>query len=299
MTKEIEKSLKISNKILTTDNFLDLIETLKIENQKEERETVPYREDILSANRRVEEIDRELDQLESEPFDKTTYREKYRTLRDQRSELNSKIRINERFISNHTPANSIEITTSNETITLDNYDDVIRTIRNEKVIKIKFSFSLSRSKKLNIKLESEDRCYSFSNYISVSGTDEEWVRSTYDLLKNTIGFWQNQFGFAKYRIPIFILLFCIPVTIFFVRMYVKNSLTELYSNILLLIVLATCFVPFFIIDKISEIFPCIELQTGPKNLHFEEGKRNKLVVIVLSILVPIIIAAIFFILSLK
>jgi hypothetical protein len=301
MVRAIEKSLEISNKIITIDNILDLLDALKIENQKEENERIPLNEDILSAETRIKEIDKAIEQLQTQSgsLSPQEYKEKYNLLDAESDEQYYKKRSTEKEILYHTPNNTAEIVTSNETITLDNYEDAIRILRNEKINKIRLSFSLSRIKKLNIKLENAKKKTYPASYISISGTDEEWVRSTYDLLKNKIGFWQNQFDFNKYRPFTYLGLFIIPILIIALLITENVKIDNSYGAILLGLTMVTLITPSYIIDKISELFPFIELQTGPKNLHIEEGKRNKIFIIILSIIIPIIIAAVFFILSLR
>jgi hypothetical protein len=290
--EEIEKIIPISEKIITNDNLVNLIETIKSECQKEDNICSPLVEKKERVKNKIDEIEKEINEnnvLVKKLENLEDILAKNEKLYSDLKSLNiSQFEI-EKEISKHNYKIEFELEKGNEIITTTDVDTAKRTINNEKLSQIQISFGgrVNKTKRLIIKFEHQMRCFG-GNYISILGKDEEWVRATYDLLKNITNLWKNQFPFRKYSWLIGFSLYMIPIFIFImVFTYGKNL--SFYSVIFLFVLfIITIFLPIFILDKISNLFPCVELQTGPAYLHFEETKRNALITIFLAIILPII-----------
>jgi hypothetical protein len=284
---QISKKLPISFKILTVENLIELITLVDFEYQKENQQAIP----LLEENEKLEKKSQELRTIIELPFSKEVESSKnYKQLLEEWREVRQLISENEKVIRTHKVKLNFEITTKNETTSFNDIGNTSRMIRNEKILEFGITFfDYIEQKNLKIKLMHGQSC--IGNYISISGGNEEWVRSTYDLMKNKIDTWKTQFKFTKYQPLIMLSLFAIPALLFY-AVFVKAPFSGIFGWLILILLFGSIFIPPFIIGQMSDIFPCIELQTGAENLHFEKSKRNKIIGLVVSILIPTVIAVI-------
>jgi CRISPR/Cas system CSM-associated protein Csm2 small subunit len=283
----LDKEIEIKYKIITVENLIDLFQSIDLEYQKEVSQIIPLKEENEKFEKRIQEIDSQIDSIiHSDKIDNP----KLNSLYKEKSTINDNIRSNKIVIAQHKMRLKCEISTKNETITFDDFISTIHSIQNEMVFEISILLhDYNDQKKISLKFSHNVGCY--RNYISISGENTEWVRSTYDFMKNKVDTWKNQFGFHRLKIITMILLYSIPILFFYILVKMSTALGVFIWVIGVLLVISI-FIPAVIPDKIAEVFPCIELQTGPKNLHLEEQKRNRILLILLSIVIPIVIAII-------
>jgi hypothetical protein len=187
-----------------------------------------------------------------------------------------------------------------------------------KVIKINYSnYNLDGAVK-RIDINISNRTYS-ENTILISGKDELWVNGVYKYFEDYIESWEKQESwFIKFNILLriifalffgtayFFILRIIGIYIFFgniQKLYIKWSdmATSDKTVVLFLTIGLSLFLGivtgYFILKKIAELYPNIELKLGPEYLHRENLKRNKLYKIITIIIIPLIIGVIMIIIG--
>jgi len=208
------------------------------------------------------------------------------------------------------PRFSIDIELSNNiNQRFDNIDSLMEfqeILDTRKITEISIKFSKAENY-ISIALCQSIYCNS-NNYFKVTGIESTWVNGIFasikDIFDNSKD--QNQ-SVGKHPIAIFIILdlligfilnriiaLCAAIVFLFVKIEpisINSGLKELIFSILIIMdIVAMMGMGFFpaqyVQNKISALYPCIEINTGPKHLQSEKEKREKLWLILSVIIIP-------------
>jgi len=165
-----------------------------------------------------------------------------------------------------------------------------------RIIGIEMSyFNYTNDKRILIILRHTVRDYEWKNYISVSGLDELWVNGVIKSFEDIISNWEKQVNWPhKYSWPLMI-VFAVGIGLLYL-----NFLDFIFTYVIIihpisskpewLIELRPFFIflyyasgilwgmwpASYIVDKLKELYPIVELITGPEYAQVEVRKRKKL-----------------------
>ena len=166
-------------------------------------------------------------------------------------------------------------------------------------------------KSISIDIEQSTRKKFIGNEVSVSGHNEVWVNGVIKSIESCSSNWKKQVYWPyKFKWPL-IILFAIGIGLLYLNFlefmfrYVivlqkvvpKPEWVISFRPVLMFIYylagFAFAYMPAsYIVSKICELYPKVELDIGPEHLNKEKIKRKKLYIIVFVGLVPLIIAII-------
>lgn len=141
-------------------------------------------------------------------------------------------------------------------------------------------YEYENKKEIEVKLENATVDSEFLNFISMGGNDELWVNGTYEWFRNLISHFKNQKMLWVYNWKVttgigIIFTILVGFIIAYISRYFLKDFPILY--LLILVILPFLVLGFFgIFDKLQEIYPVVELITGPEHLQIENQKRKKI-----------------------
>lgn len=152
-----------------------------------------------------------------------------------------------------------------------------------KIIEVHFNHSLENSNS--------------ENYIAVSGDNSNWVNGILQRLAETVDASEMQPKWIKY-LGFTILIFCgLFLTMYFRILNSSTNIKELSGSIWILLVMLipiSILVSFrYFYNYISNLYPSIELQTGPKHAQRPQINRRKTQFIIVTILIPLVLSFIY------
>jgi len=139
-----------------------------------------------------------------------------------------------------------------------------------------------------------------SNFILVGGEDSNWVNGVIARLSEAIDLAKPQprisiklVYFSWTLIVLLNVAYFIPVWPYLIKQPAKQSTLIDFTKIILLfgLPIISLFWGESWGDNIQELYPSIEIQTGPEYLQIEKSKRNRLTQLFLIIIVPLVLTA--------
>ncbi|WAC05112.1 MAG: hypothetical protein OS112_00355 [Methanoregula sp.] len=209
------------------------------------------------------------------------------------------------------PSLRYKIQYSHNTIRCNTIEDLIPVLDDEKISSFEIQFN-SSNLDISVNLNHAKYCGSY-NYFDIAGLDKVKVNGLFNSLKEAVDSFQKQSSvFKEYKIPITIVLSFIcgiiligvsslfwdfyfylshtPVQNITISDNVKNLIKISIVPILIFGSLLGGMGPaFYISDKISDLYPSVELNTGPDYGQSEKRKRDSLYTIITIIVIPLIL----------
>jgi hypothetical protein len=218
--------------------------------------------------------------------------------------------ISEKYIN--TSHSGIEFTSSDKSKYSFSFKEISEAkdiLDTKQIIEVELYFNENElDSKFVLKLRHFDT-FSGSSYALVEGEDSDWVNGTIKLLKNFLVTCRNQSTLVeKNKILIFgvtillIILFLHNLIVFFIRTkvifpkIVGNMFSENIIYVIMVLALISATPAVLIYKWLVKLFPGIEIQTGLNYDHAKKGRRNKLLLLAILIIVPTILS--FFLLRL-
>jgi hypothetical protein len=174
-------------------------------------------------------------------------------------------------------------------------NQIIET-RNVRKIVMRF-YTLDNSKNIEIQIVHSVENESSENFILVSGDYPNWVNGILKRLSEIIELaeiqprFKNNIGYLSFFT--FILFNTVYFRLIF-NFFEKNSTNQW---IIMFLLLGVPFLSILFFTKLNEnlkkLWPSIELQTGPNYLQKSKTNRNKAQLIVLSIILPLVLALVY------
>jgi hypothetical protein len=165
-----------------------------------------------------------------------------------------------------------------------------------KKVSMKF-YTKNNSKNIDVLITHSLKNENLENYILVSGDDKNWVNGVLSRLSEVIELCEKQPKIGNMSgIIMFLTLILFNVVYF---RYCYSYITDIISNGLLImffmlgipVLSFVCTIKF--LDYIDNLWPSIELQTGPNYQQIPKINRDKAMLIFLSVFLPLLLAFIY------
>jgi len=167
-----------------------------------------------------------------------------------------------------------------------------------RIIEIEMRYSnYTNDKRIYIQLSHTVEDYEWANYISVSGPDELWVNGVIKSFEDIISNWEKQVNWPHKYSRLLIMVFAVGIGLSF-ALLALNLLYFISTDVIIqpsyyvAAIGLGMFPAFYIIDKLKELYPVVELRTGPEYTQVEVRKRKKLYTIILLVVIPLVISLI-------
>lgn len=174
-------------------------------------------------------------------------------------------------------------------------NQIIET-RNVRKIVMRF-YTLDNSKNIEIQIVHSIENESSENFILVSGDYPNWVNGILKRLSEIIELAEIQPRFKNNIDYLSFFTFILFNTVYFRLIF--NFFEKKITNqwIIMFLILGVPFLSILFFVKLNEslkkLWPSIELQTGPNYLQKSKTNRNKAQLIVMSIILPLILALVY------
>lgn len=182
-------------------------------------------------------------------------------------------------------------------------EEAIGILTNKRITEFELNFIEKVSEtRYTVKLR-QSGSISDKGYVLLEGNDINWINASMKGMEDVLTACKNQSVFIrKNRIPIIVSI--IAILSFFllnlIEIFIKTevSFPKIVGNIfrddliyyIILFVMVTATPSFLIYKWLRKLYPSIEIQTGPLSGKIQKEKRNKLVLIVLILIVPVVIS---------
>jgi hypothetical protein len=202
----------------------------------------------------------------------------------------------------------LEFTSSDNnhySFTSNDLSDIIDIQDSKRIVEINFQFweTVLKSRFTIIIKQTDAKTRPGSSYAGIESEDSIWADTT---MKSAEDF------FAACRIQSNLLrkfsFILLPAIILIVNLFLKNlieligsrmhlfhkwvmtSLTSDWVFVIIVLTLFTAFPVIFFYQRLINLWPRVELQTGKDYLKIESGRRNKLLIIASLIIIPAVIS---------
>ena len=177
-----------------------------------------------------------------------------------------------------------------------NIEEIKRKLQERRVKGLEINF-YGRSQDIRIDLTHLTGDGFFENKIVISGNDEMWVNGIVETMKDLIAHWQKQpsvnFFKSFWFYSIGILFLIIPLCFFCMRFpSFKNLSSSAQGAVATIISVLAMFFMWWVVDAIKELYPKVELLTGPEYLQVAPNKRKKFIGFLILVLLPCILTII-------
>ena len=172
-------------------------------------------------------------------------------------------------------------------------------------------YNYTEKKKISISLKHSVKEYIWGNYVSVSGYDELWVKGMIKDFEDTIANWEKQENWPHKYGWFLTIIFAIGIgllildfsNLIFTYVVGVHSISpkpkwaiELRPLFIFYYyafgILLGYWPASYIVDKLKELYPIVELRTGPEYIQVEAKKRKRLYTIISMGIIPLIISLI-------
>lgn len=207
------------------------------------------------------------------------------------------------IISGHVDIVLISSDNSKYNFSSEEFEEAIEILNSKKITGVELNFSEKISEtRFVIKLSQSDSL-SDSGYVFLEGKDKSWINVSMKRVEDFLISCKNQSVFIrKFKIPLIIGI--IAILSFFllnlIEFFIKTevSFPKLVGNIfrddliyyIILFVMVTATPSVLIYRWLRKLYPVIELQTGPDSGKLLRERRNKLIIMTLAIIVPVVIS---------
>jgi len=162
-----------------------------------------------------------------------------------------------------------------------------------RIIEIEMRYTnYTNDKRIYIQLSHTVEDYKWANYILVSGSDELWVNGVIKSFEDIISNWEKQVNWPHKYSWLLIMVFAVGIGLSFASLAL-NLLYFISTDVI--ITTASVFglsLAWYIVNKLKELYPVVELRTGPEYAQVEVRKRKKLYIIISIVVIPLVIALI-------
>lgn len=152
--------------------------------------------------------------------------------------------------------------------------------------------SRDRQKYIEVEIQHSTSNDNYRKSLTIRGVDEKWVNGTFEQLNEIIGNFKEQKKLVSENLleQFIIWYFLLPIftainIAFLLFKFIPASQTVSGVGIVFSIILAN-FLTWPILDAVRNLYPYIELATGPEHLQTENKRRKKLIFIVTVIILP-------------
>ncbi|XLS29213.1 hypothetical protein ACJD0Z_18700 [Flavobacteriaceae bacterium M23B6Z8] len=176
--------------------------------------------------------------------------------------------------------------------------DASGLIEKRVVESIRMEFHTSNhSKKIEVSLDNCMEDSDSDNYIAVSGDDSNWVNGILERLSQIIDSSESRSKFSNYiGITAFIIyVFVISVFINIMNPIVQKQSEKNFIPLIIFFIVPSLlgFLALHTYQYIRNLFPNVELQTGPNHARIPEVNRRKVQIILMTIIMPLVLAFIY------
>lgn len=182
-------------------------------------------------------------------------------------------------------------------------EEAIGILTSKRITEIELNFKEKVSEtRFAVKLR-QSGTVSDQGYVLLESNDIDWMNASLKVVEDFLTECKNQSVFIrKNKIPIIISI--IAILSFFllnlIEFFIKTevSFPKIVGNIfrddliyyIILFVMVTATPSFLIYRWLRKLYPSIEIQTGPLSGKIQKEKRNKLLLVVLILIVPVVIS---------
>jgi hypothetical protein len=212
--------------------------------------------------------------------------------------------INESYINtSHSGITLTSSDNSNSIFSFEEIDEAIKTLEDKIITEVELQFAEKESEcRFLVKLRHSGTYHGSSN-IAAESKDSEWVNATMKMFEEFVAGRRDQSVFVKkFKIPIIVTivglfsLFLVNFIKFFIKAEV--SFPKIVANIfkddlgyyIVLFALVSATPAFLIYRWLKKLYPEVELQTGPDSGKLGKERRNKIFLLILAIIIPVIIS---------
>jgi len=164
-----------------------------------------------------------------------------------------------------------------------------------RIIEIEMRYTnYTNNKSIYIKL-SHTVEYEWKNYILVSGPDELWVNGVVKSYEDIISNWEKQVNWPHKYSRLLIMVFAVGIGLSFALLglnllYFISTDVIIHPFYYVVAIVFGMFPALYIVDKLKELYPIVELRTGPEYAQVEVRKRKKLYIIISIVVIPLVIS---------
>lgn len=192
---------------------------------------------------------------------------------------------------------------SNYTYSLEESQEALKTLDEKIITEIELQFNEKVSETRFIVRLRHSFTKLGSSYVLAEGRDSDWLSETTKSFGDLLLSCRNQSVFVqKFRIPIVVTIVGLLsfLLVNFIKFFIKTEVSfhKIVANIfnddliyyIIIFALVSVTPAILIYRWLRKLYPDVELQTGPNSGKLQKERRNKIILLILAIVVPVVIS---------
>lgn len=168
-----------------------------------------------------------------------------------------------------------------------------------RIVAVEMTYSnYTDDKRISIKLEHDIKDYGWRNVIFVSGPDEVWVNGVIKHFEDAIVNWEKQVNWPYKYSWLLTIIFAIGINfpcsniLNFIIHLIKPESSVTLGPLFFSFFMVGLLLALYIVDKLKELYPVVELRIGPEHTQLEVKRRRKLYAVISIVVIPLVISLI-------